>query len=78
MKVILQNLTKTFPNRNKKGEDVIAVDNFDFEIPDGSTADAEIFKCLDTIEINGKQAEAELRNGKWCFTLTAGKYTIKA
>jgi multiple sugar transport system ATP-binding protein len=35
MKVILQNLTKTFPNRNKKGEDVIAVDNFDFEIPDG-------------------------------------------
>ena len=35
MKVILQNLTKTFPNRNKKGEDVIAVNKFDFEIPDG-------------------------------------------
>ena len=48
------------------------------EIPDGSTADAEIFKCLDTIEINGKQAEAELKNGKWYFKLTAGKYTIKA
>ena len=36
MKVILKNLTKKFPNRNKKiKEDVIAVDNFDFEIPDG-------------------------------------------
>lgn len=35
MKIILQNLTKRFPNRNKKGEDVVAVNNFDFEIPDG-------------------------------------------
>lgn len=35
MKILLQNLTKKFPNRNKKGEDVIAVNNFDFEIPDG-------------------------------------------
>lgn len=36
MKVILQNLTKKFPNRNKKiHDDVIAVDNFNFEIPDG-------------------------------------------
>jgi multiple sugar transport system ATP-binding protein len=36
MKVILKNLTKKFPNRNKKiKEDVVAVDNFDFEIPDG-------------------------------------------
>lgn len=35
MKVVLQNLTKKFPNRNRKGEDVIAVDHFDFEIPDG-------------------------------------------
>lgn len=36
MKVVLQKLTKKFPNRNKKhGTDVIAVDNFDFEIPDG-------------------------------------------
>ena len=36
MKVILKNLTKKFPNRNKKiHEDVIAVNNFDFEIPDG-------------------------------------------
>ncbi len=36
MKIVLQNLTKKFPNR-KKGvrEDVIAVNNFDFEIPDG-------------------------------------------
>lgn len=36
MKVILKNLTKRYPNRNKKiHEDVIAVNNFDFEIPDG-------------------------------------------
>ena len=36
MKVVLKNLTKKFPSRDrKKREDVIAVNNFDFEIPDG-------------------------------------------
>ena len=36
MKVVLQHLTKKFPNRNRKiKEDVIAVNDFDFEIPDG-------------------------------------------
>ncbi len=35
MKVVLQNLTKKFPGRGKKSEDVVAVDNFNFEIPDG-------------------------------------------
>ena len=35
MKVVLEDLTKKFPNRNKKGSDVIAVDHFNFEIPDG-------------------------------------------
>ena len=35
MKVVLEHLTKKFPNRNKKGDDVIAVSDFDFEIPDG-------------------------------------------
>lgn len=36
MKVILQNLTKKFPNRNRKVRgDVIAVNDFNFEIPDG-------------------------------------------
>ena len=35
MKVVLQNLTKRFPNRNKKLDDVIAVNNFNSEIPDG-------------------------------------------
>ncbi len=36
MKVILSHLTKRFPNRNRKiKEDVIAVNDFDFEIPDG-------------------------------------------
>ena len=35
MKITLNNLTKRFPNRNKKLADVIAVNNFNFEIPDG-------------------------------------------
>ena len=36
MKVVLQNLTKIFPSRNKKSdEEVIAVNDFNFEIPDG-------------------------------------------
>ncbi len=36
MKVVLQHLTKKFPSRNKKsGDEVIAVNDFDFEIPDG-------------------------------------------
>ena len=36
MKIVLQNVTKTFPNRNKKiKEEVIAVDGLNFEIPDG-------------------------------------------
>ena len=37
MKVVLKNLTKVFPNRDKKkaGEDVVAVNNFNIEIPDG-------------------------------------------
>lgn len=35
MKVVLQNLTKTFPSRDRKKKDVIAVDDFSFEIPDG-------------------------------------------
>ena len=36
MKVVLENLTKIFPSRNKKSnEEVVAVNNFTFEIPDG-------------------------------------------
>ncbi len=36
MKVVLENLTKVFPSRNKKSTDeVIAVNDFTFEIPDG-------------------------------------------
>ena len=36
MKVVLKNLTKKFPNINKKIKtEVTAVNNFDFEIPDG-------------------------------------------
>ena len=35
MKVVLKNLTKRFPSRSKKGQDVTAADNFNFEIPDG-------------------------------------------
>ncbi len=36
MKVVLDHLTKTFPSRNKNSnEEVVAVNNFTFEIPDG-------------------------------------------
>ncbi len=36
MKVVLQNLTKVFPSRDKKaGKEVIAVNDLNFEIPDG-------------------------------------------
>ncbi len=36
MKVVLENLTKIFPSRDKKsGQEVVAVNNFSFEIPDG-------------------------------------------
>ena len=36
MKVVLEHLTKRFPNRNKKiKEEVVAVSDFNFEIPDG-------------------------------------------
>ena len=36
MKVTLENLTKIFPSRDKKnGTDVVAVNNFSFELPDG-------------------------------------------
>ncbi|MBR6800901.1 MAG: ABC transporter ATP-binding protein [Eubacteriaceae bacterium] len=36
MKIVLENLTKKFPSRNKKEKtDVIAVNDFTFEIPDG-------------------------------------------
>ena len=37
MRILLENLTKRFPNRNKKdASDVVAVDSFTFEIPDGT------------------------------------------
>ena len=37
MKILLENLTKKFPIRNKKdASDFVAVDNFSFEIPDGT------------------------------------------
>ncbi len=35
MKVILKDLTKIFQSRQSKGEEVIAVNKFNFEIPDG-------------------------------------------
>jgi len=36
MKILLEHLTKRFPNRKKGAEDVIAVSDFNFEIPDGA------------------------------------------
>ena len=35
MKIVLEHLTKRFKNRSKNKPDVIAVNDFDFEIPDG-------------------------------------------
>ena len=36
MKIVLQNLTKVFPSRNKKSnEEVVAVSDLTFTIPDG-------------------------------------------
>ena len=35
MKVVLENLTKKFPNSNKKMDDVVAVNDISLEIPDG-------------------------------------------
>ena len=36
MKIVLQNVTKIFPSRNKKSkEDVVAVNDFTFTVPDG-------------------------------------------
>jgi len=35
MKVVLKDLTKKYPKRGKNGSEVIAVNSFDFEIPDG-------------------------------------------
>ncbi len=35
MKIELQNLTKKFPARGRKGGEVTAVNDFSFEIPDG-------------------------------------------
>ena len=37
MKIVLDHLTKRFPNRNRKiKEEVVAVNDFTFEIPDGT------------------------------------------
>ena len=35
MEVVLQNLTKIFPSRTKEGKEVVAVNDFNFTIPDG-------------------------------------------
>ena len=35
MRVLLEDLTKRFASRSEKGKDVIAVNHFNFEIPDG-------------------------------------------
>ena len=43
MKVVLQNLTKRFPNRNKKGDDVIArIADEVIELPD-------VLECLEPL-----------------------------
>ena len=52
MKVVLQNLTKIFPSRDKKaGKEVVAVNDFTFEIPDG-----KLIGLLDLIVVKVDQA----------------------
>lgn len=36
MKIVLENLTKSFPGRSKKDTEVVAVNDFTFQIPDGT------------------------------------------
>ena len=36
MEVRLEHLTKIFPSRDKKGSEVVAVNDFDFTIPEGT------------------------------------------
>lgn len=36
MKIVLENLTKSFPGRGKKDTEVVAVNDFTFQIPDGT------------------------------------------
>ena len=36
MKIVLQELTKKYPPRGRKGKEVVALDCFTFEIPDGT------------------------------------------
>ena len=54
MEVVLQNLTKIFPSRNKNGSEVVAVNNFDFTIPDG----------IDYINMHGLALEARQKLDK--------------
>ena len=60
MKVVLQHLTKKFPGRGKSaGNDVIAVNDFNFEIPDGKLigllgpsgcGKSTLLRCLNGLE----------------------------
>ena len=69
MKVVLKNLTKVFPNRNKKiGGEVVAVSNFDFEIPDGKLigllGPSGCGKSTTLFRSQEHHAEPDLRPGK--------------
>ena len=61
MKIVLDHLTKTFPSRNKREKkDVIAVNDFTFEIPDGKLigllgpsgcGKTTLLRCLNLLEM---------------------------
>ena len=55
MKVVLQGLTKKFPPRGGKGEGVVAVKDFSFEIPDGKL----VIKANDVVLLYDKHLHNE-------------------
>ena len=65
MKVVLQNLTKVFPSRDKKaGKEVVAVNDFTFEIPDGEHMYDFVYQIADDPDGMHEQAEKKM---KWAM-----------
>ena len=62
MEIQLQNLTKKFPNRNRKHPgDVIAVNEFNFTIPDGQLIGRLKFLTAAWSDCSGRRAAEKVR-----------------
>ena len=58
MKIVLQDLTKTFPGRSKKEpSEVVAVDHFNFEIPDGKLIALDQRSALEMVTVGDVNIE---------------------